>query len=50
MDIDIKLNVGTFVLVCVIGGLSYAVATQTKKVISLQDEVKNLKDALEALK
>lgn len=35
MEVDIKLNIGTFVLLGVITGLSYALCVQTKKVKEL---------------
>ena len=35
MQVDIKLNIGTFILLGVITGLSYALYTQTNKVKEL---------------
>ena len=36
MEVDIKLNIGTFVLLCDIGGLSAGLVRQTRKVIALE--------------
>ena len=36
MEVDVKLNIGTFVLLCVIGGLSVGLVKQTRKVIALE--------------
>lgn len=35
MQVDIKLNIGTFILLGVITGLSYALCVQTNKVKEL---------------
>lgn len=38
MQIDIKLNIGTFILLSVIGGLGYALYDQRGKIKTLKEE------------
>lgn len=38
MQIDIKLNIGTFILLSVIGGLGYALYKQNGKIKTLTEE------------
>lgn len=38
MQIDIKLNIGTFILLGVVGGLGYVVYKQKEKIQTLKDE------------
>lgn len=44
MEIDVKLNVGTFVLLGAISTLCCVLYKQTKKISSLNKEIRSLKD------
>ena len=45
MEVDIKLNVGTFVLLGVIGLLGYELYKKTNKVTLLNKELESVKEA-----
>lgn len=45
MEVDIKLNVGTFVLLGVIGILGHSLYKQTNKVTLLNKELESVKEA-----